>query len=235
MRRVLCISDIHGHAGPLRRLLAIAGVVPERDQLILLGDYVARGPDSHGVLSIVKDLVQQGAVALRGNHDDLFGRTWRTGLPRPKPFISHLRWGGWSILASYLWAPTDLTSDASYLLNRPLIHSVENYYFVHAGLRPGRPLSRQSSEDLMTIRTPWITAGEAPAGSVVVFGHTPTASIRSLLSIKGAPYTVLPLPGNRLAVDTGAGYGGRLSLVDLTNRRVYWEDVTTGEQGLYAF
>src|SRR5690606_23504955 len=71
MKRTLVISDIHGELALFEELLQEAGYNAAEDQLILLGDYVDRGPDSKGVLERVVELKKQGAIVLRGNHDNM--------------------------------------------------------------------------------------------------------------------------------------------------------------------
>lgn len=68
-RDALVIPDLHGRSDLLRTLLRTYKSAP----LIFLGDYVDRGPDSPGVISLVRALVEDGrAVALMGNHDEVF-------------------------------------------------------------------------------------------------------------------------------------------------------------------
>ena len=69
MKRILVISDIHGELKLFDSLLEKVKYDADEDQLILVGDYVDRGPDSKGVLNRVSELKRNGAVVLRGNHD----------------------------------------------------------------------------------------------------------------------------------------------------------------------
>ena len=71
MKRILIISDIHGELDTFDKLLQKAKYDANNDQLILLGDYVDRGPNSKGVLNRVIELKDLGAIVLRGNHDDM--------------------------------------------------------------------------------------------------------------------------------------------------------------------
>ncbi|WDH78201.1 metallophosphoesterase [Microbacterium esteraromaticum] len=69
------ISDIHGHALQLRRALATIPLQDPRTQLVLLGDYIDRGPDSFGVLELVRQVQHDypdQVTALAGNHDRWF-------------------------------------------------------------------------------------------------------------------------------------------------------------------
>lgn len=69
MKRRLVISDIHGYGEALQRLLGEANYQSEKDQLVLLGDYIHKGPHSFQTLDIVQQLHHQGAIVLRGNHE----------------------------------------------------------------------------------------------------------------------------------------------------------------------
>ncbi|KAA2301020.1 serine/threonine protein phosphatase, partial [Clostridioides difficile] len=73
MNRTIMISDIHGYIDPFNQLLDDINYNSKYDQLILLGDYVDRGPNSKEVVKEVIRLVKENhAIALRGNHDQRF-------------------------------------------------------------------------------------------------------------------------------------------------------------------
>ncbi|MEH7524970.1 metallophosphoesterase family protein, partial [Bacillus sp. JJ1503] len=100
MKRTLVISDIHGCHDEFVKLLDITKYNPTEDQLILLGDYIDRGKDSKKVIDKVMELVSNGAIALRGNHDD-----WLLCfLSDPEKTASYLAEGvgGFNTLISYL-------------------------------------------------------------------------------------------------------------------------------------
>jgi serine/threonine protein phosphatase 1 len=84
-------------------------------------------------------------------------------------------------------------------------HEAGGYLFVHAGIRPGIPLERQSRHDLMWIREPFLSSKQS-FGAVVVHGHTPRPDP-----------VVRP---NRLGIDTGAVMGGVLTCVVLEEDRL---------------
>lgn len=79
-------------------------------------------------------------------------------------------------------------------------HSFGRYFFCHAGVRPGVPLDRQSDEDLIWIREPFLNS-TADFGKIVVHGHTP----------QPAP----DVRANRINIDTGAWYSNRLTCIAL--------------------
>src|SRR5262245_38667641 len=66
MRPTIVVGDVHGCLDELRRLLAAAGY-RAGERLVLGGDLVAKGPDSPGVVQLVRE---EGAAAVLGNHDD---------------------------------------------------------------------------------------------------------------------------------------------------------------------
>lgn len=71
MARVLAIGDIHGQYEKLVRALE-ASRYAESDQLIFLGDYIDRGPDSKRVLDFMLRLKRVPAnIFLRGNHEQM--------------------------------------------------------------------------------------------------------------------------------------------------------------------
>jgi len=82
---------------------------------------------------------------------------------------------------------------------------VGDYFFVHAGVRPGVPLGMQSANDLLWIRGDFLES-TGPFGKVVVHGHTP------------GPEPVVK--SNRIGIDTGAVFTDRLTALRLINDEV---------------
>jgi serine/threonine protein phosphatase 1 len=75
-----------------------------------------------------------------------------------------------------------------------------DYYFVHAGIRPGIPLDKQDNEDRFWIRDEFLNSRKSH-GVMVVHGH----------SIQ----TEVELRANRIGLDTGAYATGRLTVIGL--------------------
>lgn len=67
----MVVADIHGPYSTLIGVLEKAGYNPDKDRLFLLGDYIDRGNASDATLKYVRSLVENGAVALRGNHEQM--------------------------------------------------------------------------------------------------------------------------------------------------------------------
>lgn len=216
------VGDIHGYDGHFERLIdrirIDAELAGEKPRIVLLGDYIDRGPASRQVLDRILRLEAApwcDLIALKGNHEDAllrflgepeFGDTWRT-------------WGGAATLASYgvvmpfmlndstVWARVSeefaRAIDPSHreMLERlPASYQVDNYLFVHAGVDPDRPLSEQGPETWMYIRGRFLRS-ERACDYVVVHGHTPEDK-----------------PSNtpwRVGVDTGIYFNGVLTAVRL--------------------
>jgi serine/threonine protein phosphatase 1 len=98
------------------------------------------------------------------------------------------------------WPDTIPAAHLDFLRNLSLMHRDGGYAFVHAGIRPGVALGNQARDDLLRMRQPFLYS-EASFGAVVVHGHTPVK----------APV----VRHNRIAIDTGAVFGGKLTCVVL--------------------
>lgn len=220
MKRILAISDIHGELDLFNELLEKVSYDASNDQLILLGDYVDRGPDSKGVLERVVELNQQGAIVLRGNHDQMMleaarGETGAAG--------NWLRNGALSTLQSYdssiegMKLPvTELFWEhVEFLKETKFYYETDGYLFVHAGVQSGVPVEGTDPYVLMWIRDEFHRgyAGDKK----IVFGHTPTFNLR------GSNDTSVYFGDNRIiGIDGGAVYGGQLNCLELPGEQVYF-------------
>ncbi|MEZ0481140.1 metallophosphoesterase family protein [Planococcus sp. SSTMD024] len=220
MKRILAISDIHGELDLFNELLEKVEYDAAEDQLVLLGDYVDRGPDSKGVLERVIELKRQGAIVLRGNHDQMMLEAAR-GEPGAKGNWSIN--GGWATLQSYdpslrnmalpetalFWQHIEFLNEMAYY------YETDDYIFVHAGVQPGVPVRETDPYVLMWIREEFHQgySGEKK----VVFGHTPTFMMRGTEDC--SPY----FGDNRIiGIDGGAAYGGQLNCLELPGEKVYF-------------
>ncbi len=214
---VYAIGDIHGYLDLLRRVEAqiredMIARPARRHVIVYLGDYVDRGPASCGVVEhlLRSPLAGGEPVHLLGNHEQWLLRF----LEDPSAGPSWLRNGGRETLASYgVSAPYQVdaaamaevqrafaealpTSHRRFLEDMPLCHREGDYFFAHAGVRPGVSLDEQSPQDLVWIREEFLYS-RADFGAVIVHGHTPG-----------------PTPEehpNRIGIDTGAFMSGILT------------------------
>ena len=205
--RTIIVGDVHGCAGELESLLDAARF-SSGDRLVLVGDLVARGPDSLGVLDIARTT---GAIVVRGNHEQKLlawhdsREQWIRGANAAKPPIGKmhrdlaraLRPIDWSLLrTTKLWL--DLPE-----------HGLR---VVHAGVDPGVPFEEQEPDTLLRIRTV-IEPGNRRGEGHVLWG----------VRYVGPPHVVFghnAAPGLQLhtwatGLDTGCVYGGRLTAMVL--------------------
>lgn len=118
------IGDVQGCDGPLQRLLDTLAFSPSRDQLVLLGDLVNRGPGSAAVLRRVMAMGASARCVL-GNHD-LHLLAVAQGVREP---------GRRDTLAGLLQAP-DRATLLAWLREQPLALWERGCLMVHAGVLP---------------------------------------------------------------------------------------------------
>ena len=139
--RTLFIGDVHGCADELDALLEVCAHRPG-DRVVLVGDLVAKGPDSAGVLRRARE---RGMLAVRGNHDEHVLR-WHQGL-MPK---------GKKLKPEHKQVLETLTGkDWAFLECLPLhLHFPElNVRVVHGGFVPGVPVEQQEPALLLNLRS----------------------------------------------------------------------------------
>jgi len=203
--RLLAIGDIHGCLQQLGELLSLVAPTSQ-DQVVFLGDYVDRGPDSAGVIDYLIEFGERfpATVFLRGNHEQMF--TDYLGGLDPAAFLLN---GGLKTLSSYhdrgLWPlPQSHHDFLDTLVN---FYQTDDCIFVHAGLRPGVTLAEQDTSDLLWIRREFITS-DYDWGKTVIYGHTPLEQ----------PF----LGETRLGIDTGCVYGRQLTCCEVRTKR-FWQ------------
>ncbi|MGC9419182.1 MAG: metallophosphoesterase family protein [Rhodovulum sp.] len=227
--RSYAIGDIHGQHAKLvgaHELIAAdrARTGDDEAPVVHLGDYVDRGPDSKAVLDVLaKGLVEEAPwVLLKGNHDDMMRQFLDpTASDADAAFWLSGNVGGRQTLASYgvSAAPPNAigrirqeTRQAVPASHRALLETLRPCYrrgevfFCHAGIRPGIPLDDQSEHDLIWIRDDFLL-DRRDHGALIVHGHTPGERVVHC--------------GNRVNLDTGAGYGGPVSAVVIEGRAVW--------------
>ncbi|HHC29471.1 MAG TPA: serine/threonine protein phosphatase [Rhodobacterales bacterium] len=237
--RVYAIGDIHGYLGELERAHRLiaqdrAEVGDASAPVVHLGDLCDRGPDTRGVIDFLLKGQERGEpwVALKGNHDRLMGY-FLEDPPRHDVYMMigwdwfHEGSGGRETLASYgveigekerfyllanRFRAAVPPAHRAFVQNLPTSYETDEHIFVHAGLRPGIPLAEQSETDLLWIRREFHDDSR-DHGKLVVHGHTPVKAVTHY--------------GNRVNLDTGAGYGKHAGVVVIEGRDV-WELTDTG-------
>jgi serine/threonine protein phosphatase 1 len=196
------VGDVHGCLEKLKSLLIHMSLASWVKQIIFLGDYIDRGPASRQVVDLLIRMQadQPGMIlCIRGNHEEMLLKAASSNRTN-QDVLTWLHNGGVQTLESYgVDDPMDLPVEhLTWMRGLPLHFMDDHRLFVHAGVRPGVPLTDQSTNDILWIREPFLSSREE-FGPLVVHGHTVVRS--------GLP----DLRGNRLNLDTGACFGGPLT------------------------
>ncbi len=235
-RRVYAIGDVHGRVDLLMELLdRIGGDDWRRKQrddttLVLLGDYIDRGPNSREVIDFIIKLREQwpSVTCLMGNHEQVFQMAIQ-GDEQAVRFFTRQGVGGRETLMSYgaradeldrmsateLWEWIDQAvpqAHKDFLASLNSMAIIGDYAFVHAGIQPGVPMEEQEETDLYWIRDTFLE-DEAPHPYMIVHGH----SIRESVERRS----------NRIGIDTGAYATGRLTAIGLEGTDCWF--LSTGE------
>lgn len=223
--RIYAFGDIHGRSDLLKEMFAvidadIAQNPVNRPIEVFLGDYIDRGPDSAHTLDL---LIERGlhreTVFLKGNHEAFLLEVLRD----PTKLEDWRQFGGLQTLMSYGVQPTlnpDSVEQADliralaevmpgdhlrFLEGLKLTFVCGDFFFVHAGVRPGIPLKEQQESDLLWIRNEFLDSDEN-FGKFIVHGHTPVQKP--------------DIRPNRINIDTGAYATGNLTLLTIQGSRM---------------
>lgn len=215
--RVLAIGDIHGCFRALTAL-AEAARFSAGDRIILLGDYVDRGPESRAVLDwMIEHRKALGLTCLTGNHELMM----RTAARDTRAFDDWMVYGGDATLRSYSSSGgagtfADVPDAHWEFLERDCVpfFETEEAFFVHANAYADIALAEQPDYMLY-----WEKFNHPPpheSGKVMVCGHTPQRS--------GAPLSI----GHAVCIDTFVHGGGWLTCLDVASG-AYWQANEAGE------
>jgi len=218
--RIYAVGDVHGRADLLRQVLAeidadLARNPPPGALHVFLGDYIDRGPASREVIDlIVARQRRHEVVSLKGNHE-AFALKFMTD---PAVLAEWGQAGGFETLMSYgLYPPLNPDDDErqelamqfaaamprkhlEFFANLRTSFCCGDFFFVHAGVRPGVPFAEQSEDDLLWIRHEFLLY-EEDFGKLVVHGHTPVREP--------------DFRANRINIDTGAFATGNLTCLTI--------------------
>jgi calcineurin-like phosphoesterase family protein len=196
MDRTIVVGDVHGCHFELMALLEEIGA-RDTDRLIFVGDLITEGPASREVLHFVRE--RRKCESVLGDHERTFLRLCRGEDVELEQ--AHLR--------TIAELGHDVGPYMEWISGFPLYIDLGDFLVVHAGIRPGLPLERQSAEDLTGLRSlksgaPWFN--QYCGKKTVIFGHT----------IFAAPL----IRENAIGINTGCVYGGSLTAVVLPGRRL---------------
>ena len=235
--QVFAVGDIHGCNSLVKKIhkkiLNKSEKVTGNKILIYLGDYIDRGSNVRETIDTIINFKPRNfkCVFLRGNHDQMlldFVNNKRNSLG------TWLYNGGAATLISYCGSTiTDKLNNSSsreQLIRETLVKSLpsdhlkffndlqfsytwKDYFFVHAGINPNRPLNNQRKSDMIWTRAPEFLASDQHFEKIIVHGHTPNEIVEE--------------KSNRINLDTGAVYPelGKLSCMFINtkeNRREFF-------------
>ncbi|RZJ33105.1 MAG: serine/threonine protein phosphatase [Flavobacterium sp.] len=228
MERTLVIGDIHGGLRALKQLFEMAAVTP-LDKLIFLGDYVDSWSESPQTLDFLIDIRKtHNCTFIRGNHDELLLQ-WLLGTDN-KMWHQH---GGLATMISYENLGNDVRQK-----HITFLESLDNYHldesnrlFVHAGFTNMHGVTHEHYPRLLFWdRTLWETAvgldKDLNPDDVnypkrfrnyheIYIGHTPVTKIGETVPTQRA---------NVWNVDTGAGFAGTISMLDVDSKEFWQSD-----------
>jgi len=213
--RLYAVGDIHGRLDLLREIDGrirddAAAAQAARNAVIYLGDYIDRGDQSREVVDWLIDNPLPGfeRILLLGNHEESLLQFLTDVQIGP----AWLAYGGGATLLSYGVKPPATDREfvraqeelrgklparhLAFMRGLSLCHVEGDYYFVHAGIRPGVPLDAQRQEDMLWIRDEFLSSRQ-DFGKIVVHGHTITETPE--------------IRRNRIGIDTGAFASGTLT------------------------
>jgi len=212
MNKIFAIGDIHGCFDKLQRLILEIKADPANDTLVFICDYIDRVDGGRDVVDYILKLKKtfQNVICLRGNHESMLLRF----LDGVEDDI-YLANGGFATLKAYGISRSDTPKvrkkkippdHLKFFKSLLPYYETDQFIFVHAGLIPGRELNEQSLYDMQWIRQTFIDSDD-DFGKQVVFGHT--------------HFSEPLVEDNKIGIDTGAVYGGRLTCVELPALKFY--------------
>jgi len=207
--RTFVTSDIHGCFSEFAELLDKMGGNYKKDRLIILGDYIDRGPQSFEVVKTVLDLQQmfgsKHIILLRGNHEQMAVDYYENG---------DTSWDfneNGATIDSFIRNQDDVRYYLDFFRQLPVIYQDDDAIYVHAGINPARDLDKQREYDLLWIRENFYKSRRT-FPKTVIHGHTPT-----LFTSRNDYPEILP---DRICIDTGCVYGGSLCGVEIVKGKV---------------
>lgn len=228
-KRTFVIGDIHGAFKALKQVIARAHLNPE-DKLIFLGDYVDGWSESPAVIDYLIALNKTYKCRfLRGNHDALFD-DYLSHLEDNELWLKH---GGVSTVQAYAKTSSDKIE-----AHHNFLKHLENYFvddqnrlFLHAGFsKLSGPQNEYHDYVFYWDRTLWEMAIATdpqlkPSDPYyperlthfkeIFIGHTPVNSLGTSL-----PHQAM----NVWNIDTGAGFKGKLSMLEINTKEVFQSD-----------
>jgi serine/threonine protein phosphatase 1 len=212
MVRTFVMGDIHGACRALCQCLQRSGFDYEHDRLICLGDVADGWPETKQAVDELLKIKDQ--IYLLGNHD-----FWTLNWMREK--IADDIWlsqGGLATIQSY---GQEVPSTHIQFFEKAKPYWQEgNRLFVHAGIDVRYPLERQTLQVMLWDR-------ELARNAMARHLKSPHTNLTTYDEIF-IGHTPISTPPQRMCevwfMDTGAGWSGMLSMMDIENKEVFMSD-----------
>jgi serine/threonine protein phosphatase 1 len=197
MNRLFAIGDIHGCFDTMYKMITEEIKLEKSDRLILLGDYIDRGPKSREVIDFIIDLDRKGfnIVPLMGNHESMLIESYEDNNLLPLWFMN----SGMTTLRSFNVDDINQMERKyiDFFTNLKFFERTGNFLFVHAGFNDyaADPLSDYHGM-IWECKTSY--GNPALKDFTIIHGHRPKTVeyVRRMIAGKSG---VIP-------IDTGAVY-----------------------------
>lgn len=212
--RTFVLGDLHGGYKALMQVLERSKFDYENDRLISLGDIADGWTD---VVECFEEFFKmKNFIMVRGNHDQWLKEWLQTG-KTPDIWVMQ---GGKNTLASYEKHPELKDKHYQFLKTTKHWFIEGRRLFVHGGFTDGIPLEAQDKMDLMWSRRFRESADLCKAVKdfdEVYVGHS------TIWRISQTPLQV----GQVIFMDTGGGYEGKLSIMNIDTKEVFQSDLVS--------
>lgn len=209
--RIIATSDIHGQNTKLLKLLNTALYEPDQDLLVICGDLIDRGVENLDTLATCADLQKKGAILLKGNHEQFLEQSLKemliSDIWRSHPSESLNNWVQHNGGAEMFHEIKDLSNNKlaeilNFVQSLPIYFEVGNYIFTHAGANARKPIQKNTEDETVWMKDnfPYCPAYK---NKIIIFGHVPTWK-------------------DKIGIDCGGVFGGRLAAIELPSYREFY-------------
>jgi serine/threonine protein phosphatase 1 len=171
MPRTIAIGDIHGCLPALETILE--GIRPNPDDtLVLLGDYIDRGPDSQGVVDRLLALQRQcRLIPLMGNHDWMMLQIYDG---QAHLYVDWLLFGGSATLESYgtFRVGGIPANHIEFLRKCPLFYEDDRHFYLHGNYQAELSLDAQPRDTILWESLKLRLPGPHCSGKKGIVGHS---------------------------------------------------------------
>lgn len=228
MGKIFCIGDIHGGYKGLLQVLKRSKFDKNNDVLISLGDLCdgwSETPEVIEKLMTIKNLIH-----VKGNHDEwlINHLLFEDNFTYESAYHLWIQQGGVSTIKAYIRRPELRSKHSDFLLKSKRYYVDDNNnLFVHAGINLATAVDsdlQKAYNTYSTDRNMWRSAyagiNSSNVYNHIYIGHSPTINFPQEDDSQFKPMTRF----NITNIDTGAGYGKKLSMINLETKELFQSD-----------